>query len=866
MVKQFRYPACLLAALMLFVAAFASVTTAPGTSTSPAVTTAPAEAGQIRAKAFEQLLSGKFQPGRDLLASARKLQPDPVTDTAWTLTGEYLDLSAAAEAEREAELAAAVARVRLAKLAQQYRPKLVEQKLLAELPEQYALASQEQGPPQPLFDRLEGASDAVLATNRQLAGNLTSQPADARKQVLEDLRRAEEELAAAEALVGDGHGEWGRAFRDSAGKLRAALAEYRQAWRTVRLPQGQPALKSAFEEVQGGLIDLGALTSGDPLAAALMHAREAKELSDDGEKFLQQEWARKLIEDAEKRGEELLGQGKWTEALTIYGRAGLGDLDPDNLAYQEKVKRISQHVRVLSFYDEAPAANAADAQTTEPAEPTTQAAMVLPDKPRWQEMIAGIDTLMVQNALRKIDSNYVENPDYRKMGIAALEAVKILCQTPKAAEALPALKDAAKRSAFLEGLENQIGQLEKLPTVDHLHVSLALNRILDLNADTLNLPPEVINMEFADAMTGQLDRFTTMIWPYELEDFRKRTMGSFFGIGVQIRKDAGKPIEVVAPLADTPAFRAGLQAGDLILRVDGRGTRTMKIEQAVKLNTGPRHTKVVLTIQRGGTPKPFDVGIVRDEIHIQTVKGWRRLPDGKWDYFLDRQAGVGYVRVTQFTGDTVEDIRKALRDLRTQQAKGVVLDLRLNPGGLLSAAVGVADEFLSRGLIVRTKGRNVSDAQKSASALGEYQKGKLVVLVNRISASAAEIVSGALKDWGRATVVGERTYGKASVQRLIPLRPKRARLKLTTAHYYLPSGTPLHRTNGAKTWGVEPDVKVVMTPRQMSRWLGLRRETDLLKSVDADDLTVLLDQQLHEDLPLQTALLLLRLNSLSQAG
>jgi len=864
MVKRFHCPACFLAALVLFAAALASVATAPATSTSPAVATAPADVAQIRAKAFEQLLSGQFQSGRELLSSVRERRPDPATERAWKFTDEYLDLREAAEAEREAELAAAVARVRLARLAEQYRPQLVEQKLLADLSEDFAVV--EEPPARPLFDRLEGVSDAVVATNRKLAGNLTSQPADAREQVLEDLRRAEEELSAAEALVGDGHGDWGRAFRDSAGKLRAALAGARRAWRTVRLPQGRPELMLASEKVQDALIDLSVLTSGDPLAAALTHAREAKELSEDGERFLRQEWARKLIEDAEKRGEELLGQGKWTEALTIYGRAGLGDLDPDNLEYQEKVKRISQHVRVLSFYDEAPVANTADSQTTKPAGPTTQAAVVMPDQPKWQEMIAGIDTLMVQNALRKIDSNYVENPDYRKIGIAALEAVKILCQTPQAAEALPALKDDAKRLAFLEGLENQIGQLEKLPTVDHLHVSLALNRILDLNADTVNLPPEVINMEFADGMTGELDRFTTMIWPYELEDFHKRTMGSFFGIGVQIRKDAGKPIEVVAPLADTPAFRAGLQAGDLILRVDGRGTRTMKIEQAVKLITGPRHTKVVLTVQRAGTPKPFDVGIVRDEIHIQTVKGWRRLPDGKWDYFLDRQAGIGYVRVTQFTGDTVEEIRKALRDLRTQGASGLVLDLRLNPGGLLSAAVGVADEFLSRGLIVRTKGRNVREAKKSASALGEYQKGKLVVLVNRISASAAEIVSGALKDWGRATVVGERTYGKASVQRLIPLRPKRARLKLTTAHYYLPSGTRLHRTNGAKTWGVEPDVKVVMTPRQMSRWLGLRRETDLLKSVDADDLTVLLDQQLHEDLPLQTALLLLRLNSLSQAG
>ena len=174
-------------------------------------------------------------------------------------------------------------------------------------------------------------------------------------------------------------------------------------------------------------------------------------------------------------------------------------------------------------------------------------------------------------------------------------------------------------------------------------------------------------------------------------------------------------------------------------------------------------------------------------------------------------------------------------------------------------------DFLRRGLIVRTKGRSVPESERGATSLGEYQSGRVVVLANQFSASAAEIVSGALKDWRRATIIGERTYGKGSVQRLIPLQKDRpAKLKLTTAYYYLPAGRCLHRTNGAKKWGVDPDIRVPVTIRQMNRGAEIRQETDLLKSVDPDRLSRLLAQQLREDLQLQTALLVLRLQKLAQ--
>ncbi|KKK87235.1 hypothetical protein LCGC14_2755270, partial [marine sediment metagenome] len=311
------------------------------------------------------------------------------------------------------------------------------------------------------------------------------------------------------------------------------------------------------------------------------------------------------------------------------------------------------------------------------------------------------------------------------------ERVKVLLETPEAAASFESLADKDKRTKLLKVIDRHMQRIRTQHTVEHVHVQGALNGVLDANDRTLRLPPEVIDMEFAEAMLEELDRFTGMIWPYEEEDFRKRTMGSFCGIGVQIRKEAGRAIEVVTPLADTPAFRAKLRAGDLIMAVNGKSTKLMRISRAVKMITGKRYTTVKLTIKRAGRVKPFLVKIKRDIIHIRTVKGWRRLPGGKWDFFIDREYRIGYVRLTQFTSDTIDELRRALRSLRNDGASSVILDLRFNPGGLLTSAVDVADEFLRRGLIVSTKGRNVPKSERSATALGEYQSGMLVVLANR---------------------------------------------------------------------------------------------------------------------------------------
>ena len=832
----------LLAALTVWAvwSAQADVSTRPGSTRPAASRPAEAEFPKLRQRAFEDLLAGKFKEGLSLLEKARASRPDKALTKARELTLAYLERRGKTQGERKAEYAAAVKRVRLAQLAQKHRPALVEAKLDKEL-----------------YDHVAVIADAVVSTEKAFSGASNSQPEELREEMLEHLDKASEELGKMPESVAKAPPQWRRAYEGASKNCKAPLAAYRKAWQEAKLPADRRTLRLASEKAKDPLIDMRVLVHPEPMPTALTHAREAAALAEHRDTFFEKAWVRTLIAEAEKLGQKLVKEQQWDEALSLYGRSGLSGLDQDNVAYQETVKRISLRVRMIRLYGKARVPAATTKPTSAPAE-----------KPRWMEMARGVDTAMVKNAISQVNSNYVETPDFRRMGLAGLEGVRTLVQTPEAADTVKELRDADKRKALVAGLDKLIARLKKEPIVDHLHVSQALDRALNLNAKTADLPAEVINMEFAESLTGELDKFTMMLWPYELDKFRMRTEGSFVGIGVQIRKDptGTGPIEVVTPLADTPAIRAGILAGDWIVRVNGQDTKDMTLSRAVKLIKGPRHTAVTITIRRSGSPKPFDVVIVRDKINVRTVRGWRRMEGGEWDYLIDPEAGIGYIRLTQFTHETPADLRAALRRLRESKVGAIVLDLRFNPGGYLDEARIVTNEFLRRGLIVRTKGRNTPESKRVANAQGEFLDGKMVVLVNEYSASAAEIIAGALKDWGRARIVGERSYGKGTTQGLFNLkRSGEAQLKLTTGYYYLPSGACLHRTNGAKSWGVDPHLPVPATIRQTNRWAEIRQETDLIrKDADAGHLGTLLGFQLAEDIQLQTALLLLRLELLAQ--
>ncbi len=340
-----------------------------------------------------------------------------------------------------------------------------------------------------------------------------------------------------------------------------------------------------------------------------------------------------------------------------------------------------------------------------------------------------------------------------------------------------------------------VDRVDALPKETYENIELLTN-ILDIVQK--NYVDEVSFDQMVEGaisgMLTSLDPHSAYLTPDLYRELQVDTKGSFGGLGIEIAVRDGV-LTVVAPIEDTPAYRAGVKSGDSIIKINGELTKDMTLLEAVKRLRGKKGTKISVSLAREGVPGLIDVTIVREVIKIQSVKT-------RWI-----QPGYAYVRVTQFQERTVEDLRDSLQELqKKREIEGIVLDLRNNPGGLLAQAVQVADLFLDSGLIVYTDGRLESQRQKyhahKGSTLDDFP---IVVLVNGGSASASEIVAGALQDHKRAIVLGTRTFGKGSVQTILPL-DKDAALRLTTARYYTPSGRPIQAT------GIEPDIVLEPEP------------------------------------------------------
>jgi carboxyl-terminal processing protease len=298
---------------------------------------------------------------------------------------------------------------------------------------------------------------------------------------------------------------------------------------------------------------------------------------------------------------------------------------------------------------------------------------------------------------------------------------------------------------------------------------------------------------------------------------------------------------VVSPLAGTPAYLAGVLAGDLILKINGEDTEGLTLQDAVVRLRGPVGEVVSLTVQHRGAKEPTTFDIERALIHVDTVLGDRRHADGAWAFFLPGEDKIAYVRVTAFSKDTVEELKSTLYRLQARGMRALILDLRNNPGGLLQAGTQTCDLFLKQGRIVSIRDRERRDQEVyDATGQGPYSELPLVLLVNRFSASASEIVSACLQDHGRAIVVGERSYGKGTVQSVINLEGGESVLKLTTASYWRPSGSNIHRTTDAKqedVWGVSPSpgFEVKLTDAEFEALLRERRARDIIPSANGHE-------------------------------
>lgn len=334
---------------------------------------------------------------------------------------------------------------------------------------------------------------------------------------------------------------------------------------------------------------------------------------------------------------------------------------------------------------------------------------------------------------------------------------------------------------------------------------------------------------------SELDPYSSYISPDELGQFRTTVDGNFGGIGIQIVVDHGR-LEVLSPLVGTPAYRAGMMAGDRITEIDGKSTKGITLDEAVGRLKGEVGSEITLTVIHPGQSEPEKVTVTRELVRVNTVLGDHRKDDDNWDFMLDDQRQIGYVRITAFTRDTARDLRKALSQLKKDNLRGLILDLRFNPGGLLRSAIEVSDLFVSKGRIVSTKGRDPAGEERAWEAHGEnsFEGFPMVVLVNRYTASAGEIVSACLQDHKRAVIMGERTWGKGSVQNVIPLEGGRSALKLTTASYHRPSGKKIDKyssTPDDEDWGVMPDDGYLLnlTDQELVGLLTDRRERDILR-------------------------------------
>ena len=332
---------------------------------------------------------------------------------------------------------------------------------------------------------------------------------------------------------------------------------------------------------------------------------------------------------------------------------------------------------------------------------------------------------------------------------------------------------------------------------------------------------EVDDAELIEAaiqgMLNSLDPHSTFLNPKAYGEMQVHTRGEFGGLGIEVTMENGL-VKVVSPIDDTPAYRAGMQSGDFIVGIDGDPVFGLTLAEAVERMRGPVNSEIVITVQRGGVEKPFDVAITRDVIRIRSVK---YRAEGK----------VAFIRVTSFNEQTDSGVEKAMGELRQEigdSLQGVVIDLRNNPGGLLDQAVSVSDAFLEKGEIVSTRGRGSRGGQRFNARAGDIAEGlPVVVLINGGSASASEIVAGALQDHRRAIILGTRSFGKGSVQTVIPL-PGEGAMRLTTARYYTPSGRSIQAT------GIEPDILVDAGTIKITSDSARRREKDLRGRLDSE--------------------------------
>jgi carboxyl-terminal processing protease len=604
------------------------------------------------------------------------------------------------------------------------------------------------------------------------------------------------------------------------GQLNEIVGQYRLI-EERRLADRQKAYEEQFTKFME-IRDTPDTNEANDITAALLVIAKASKLSSswsvEKDRLLNEPFAKQCIDKAIEKASEYEAQGQWSKAyIECYS---LLSHIYENSDYSDYADELLDKIIIKASLQNSPC------------------------ETRVQRH-EGISRNMFIRALRVIDLSHVAMLDYSLMASKALQRCKLLGEillfpetfvesdlsqpNPQAVSAWLATLQAVDAE-----IQTSVAGISKDKFID------VFNKVLSLNTVTIALPEEVVIYHFADAALQASDPHTNLIWPYQVKGFQKDMTNEFSGIGIEIRKEANL-LKAVSLLPDTPAYHSGLDAGDIIEAVDGLSTEHMSLHCAVQKITGPKGTEVALTVKRPGQETSKKITIVRDTIIVPTIRGWQRTAAGKWRYFIDRDRQIGYVRIMSFVERTADDMEEVLKRLESAGMKALILDLRFNTGGHLASAVDVSDKFLADGIIVSTRPRYGVPIWEAAHKKGTHPNYPLIILINEQSASASEIVAGALQDpvHKRAILVGAKTHGKGSVQTIIDYPGGGSQLKYTTAYYHLPSGQRVASREEAKKedtedWGILPDVKVEIRDDELQKMFEVQRDNDILVKADHD--------------------------------
>ena len=685
-----------------------------------------------------------------------------------------------------------------------------------------------------------GESESAAEPN-SVSASVAGNPASLFEQVCSNIYKGD--FAAARELLGGSKESESTAIS----RLTNIISEYEKIEQSR-----QAAKKAAYKERLAELEKFAAAAEANDVNAdandvndvndipkVLAVIAKACEFADEAQKrqILSKQFVKQTIQKAIDKAAEFESKGKWLDAYTNCYWWLAERIEPDNEAYADYAEQLMEKANIVASFQDSPCETS-------------------------KERFKNVKKKMFIRAIGALNFNYVNIIDYRQMATKAIRRCELLAEVMNrdlSDERRATSQELAAWTAGLAAILDEVNQsaagFSKDKFIEVFEKILALNSSLVASRSSLEsrgtshesretlLPGPVLIAQFAEAALSALDRYTVMVWPRQVQDFEKIMTNEFTGIGIVISKQKGM-LTVASLLPDTPAYNSGLDAGDVIEAVDAVETKDMSLVCAVRSITGPAGTKVTLTVKRTGEELVRDITITRAKITVPTILGWARNEAGKWLYMIDEANEIGYVRLTSFSERTASDLEKVLNRLEAEGLSkgGLILDLRFNSGGLLNSAIEVTDKFVKEGLIVSTRPRfgvwTYAPAQKEKT----HPDYPIVVLINSGSASASEIVAGALADpqHKRAILVGERTHGKGSVQGITQYPGDGAQLKYTMAYYHLPSGQRVESRDvmekqGRSDWGVGPNIEIKLRSDELGKMIDVQRDNDVLVRADHDN-------------------------------